>query len=197
VSKMSTLKPRLIQCCHCFGLFECPTRWNWGLGKHPFVCGEQCRKERRRIVLKKYKKSKKGIECEKRWRTNPKKKVIDKKARSSPLAKHKAVLRSWTRKQRNYHAWVADQNRLFRLRWRFTKSKILKFQPWRDWWSGHFKMGCSNCGKKSNETKLVLDHIIPRFHGGEDVFENFQILCQSCNGSKGYGKERTSSIWKK
>lgn len=39
--------------------------------------------------------------------------------------------------------------------------------------------GCDELGK------LSVDHIHPYVHGGEDVFENFQTLCKSCNSKKG------------
>ncbi len=41
---------------------------------------------------------------------------------------------------------------------------------------------CKHC----NITKtLSLDHIIPRSKGGLDEINNLQILCRSCNSSKG------------
>jgi 5-methylcytosine-specific restriction endonuclease McrA len=32
--------------------------------------------------------------------------------------------------------------------------------------------------------KLQLDHVHPRFHGGENTYENLVTACQSCNGAK-------------
>jgi len=32
---------------------------------------------------------------------------------------------------------------------------------------------------------LTRDHIIPKSKGGEDTIDNFQILCETCNTSKG------------
>jgi len=43
-------------------------------------------------------------------------------------------------------------------------------------------MYCSKCKK---ENTLSIDHIIPKSKDGEDILTNFQILCKSCNSSKG------------
>ena len=41
---------------------------------------------------------------------------------------------------------------------------------------------CKHCG---TDDKLTLDHIIPVSKGGEDKFDNLQVLCRSCNSIKG------------
>jgi hypothetical protein len=41
---------------------------------------------------------------------------------------------------------------------------------------------CKSCNSTEN---LSLDHIIPVSTGGEDELENLQVLCKSCNSSKG------------
>lgn len=45
----------------------------------------------------------------------------------------------------------------------------------------HFNM----CGEKDGELIVFTkDHIIPRFHGGADVMENYATLCFPCNQMK-------------
>lgn len=41
---------------------------------------------------------------------------------------------------------------------------------------------CKNCDSQEN---LAIDHIIPLSKGGSDDPENLQLLCKSCNSSKG------------
>lgn len=41
---------------------------------------------------------------------------------------------------------------------------------------------CVKCGKKE---KLEFDHIIPVVEGGSNTERNIQLLCESCNRSKG------------
>jgi site-specific DNA-methyltransferase (adenine-specific) len=44
---------------------------------------------------------------------------------------------------------------------------------------------CAGCGNDFNILNLEVDHIIPRAKGGGDYFENYQLLCGSCNRIKG------------
>ena len=41
---------------------------------------------------------------------------------------------------------------------------------------------CRNCGATDG---LVIDHIIPISKGGTNDLDNLQVLCGSCNSSKG------------
>lgn len=41
---------------------------------------------------------------------------------------------------------------------------------------------CQMCG---TEERLSVDHIVPRHLGGDDNLSNLQVLCISCNSSKG------------
>jgi len=52
-----------------------------------------------------------------------------------------------------------------------------------------YKFKCVNCESKNN---LTIDHIIPVSKGGTDDYSNLQILCKSCNSSKG---NKTEDEW--
>jgi 5-methylcytosine-specific restriction endonuclease McrA len=41
---------------------------------------------------------------------------------------------------------------------------------------------CKLCGTTKD---LTIDHIIPLSKGGDNILENYQILCRSCNSKKG------------
>ena len=50
---------------------------------------------------------------------------------------------------------------------------------------------CQMCG---TEERLTVDHIVPRVLGGDDNPSNLQVLCGSCNSSKGgrfFERDRT------
>jgi hypothetical protein len=38
----------------------------------------------------------------------------------------------------------------------------------------------------SNGKELTIDHIKPKYHGGEDSIDNYQIMCSQCNRLKGH-----------
>ena len=44
---------------------------------------------------------------------------------------------------------------------------------------------CNACGTKFDIWHLETDHIIPKAKGGGDYYENYQLLCGSCNKIKG------------
>jgi len=44
---------------------------------------------------------------------------------------------------------------------------------------------CNACGHDFNIWNLEIDHIIPKSKGGGDYYENYQLLCGSCNKIKG------------
>jgi site-specific DNA-methyltransferase (adenine-specific) len=44
---------------------------------------------------------------------------------------------------------------------------------------------CNACGKEFELRNLEIDHIIPKSKGGGDYYENYQLLCGSCNRIKG------------
>ena len=44
---------------------------------------------------------------------------------------------------------------------------------------------CNACGNEFDLWNLETDHIIPKVKGGGDYYENYQLLCSSCNRIKG------------
>jgi site-specific DNA-methyltransferase (adenine-specific) len=44
---------------------------------------------------------------------------------------------------------------------------------------------CNACGREFEIRDLEIDHIIPKTKGGGDYYENYQLLCGSCNRIKG------------
>ena len=44
---------------------------------------------------------------------------------------------------------------------------------------------CKACGEDFKIWNLEIDHIIPKSKGGGDYYENYQLLCGSCNKIKG------------
>jgi len=44
---------------------------------------------------------------------------------------------------------------------------------------------CNACGEEFKLWNLEIDHIIPKAKGGGDYYENYQLLCGSCNRIKG------------
>jgi len=44
---------------------------------------------------------------------------------------------------------------------------------------------CNACGAEFEIRHLEIDHIIPKSKGGGDYYENYQLLCGSCNRIKG------------
>lgn len=48
-----------------------------------------------------------------------------------------------------------------------------------------YNFACLRCGKNEPEIKLTPDHVKPLKQGGENIIDNIQPLCHSCNSSKG------------
>jgi site-specific DNA-methyltransferase (adenine-specific) len=44
---------------------------------------------------------------------------------------------------------------------------------------------CNGCGVSFEAWNLEIDHIIPKSKGGGSYYENYQLLCGSCNKMKG------------
>ena len=74
---------------------------------------------------------------------------------------------------------------------RLKKERLSKYEsPLREPISGHIRDQvwrrdegqCVKCGSKED---LEYDHIKPVSRGGKSTYRNLQLLCQSCNRSKG------------
>lgn len=48
------------------------------------------------------------------------------------------------------------------------------------------KQQCQYCGHYFPMDELNIDHVIPRFHGGGDSWENMVCSCIGCNSKKGH-----------
>lgn len=71
---------------------------------------------------------------------------------------------------------------LYRSRVPFSKRNILV----RD---GH---ACGYCGCR--QSKLTVDHILPKSRGGKDTFENCVACCRECNNRKGSKTPREAGM---
>lgn len=181
---------KLIPCLECKKAYRPNPHWHHKDG----LCSRECKLKRHNKIARAWDKTLKGIEAEKRWRLNPRKKVIDKKSRDKNKEKHIQRVLAF---QAQSEYFKREKVRLDRLR------RLLKYNksgPYREWWMKNVKKGCKVCGFKGIDGRgknLGFDHIYPRKRGGTDELKNLQILCAKHNSEKGWGRERTSSIWKK
>ncbi len=44
---------------------------------------------------------------------------------------------------------------------------------------------CQYCGKRLSESRLSLDHVVPRSRGGGSTWDNLVVACLGCNDRKG------------
>ena len=56
---------------------------------------------------------------------------------------------------------------------------------WRRAIKEHFDCQCVYCGKSYELHELTLDHVIPRYLGGETTTRNLVPSCRKCNQNKG------------
>jgi 5-methylcytosine-specific restriction endonuclease McrA len=134
------------------------------------LCSDECKKLAKSAVKARYKKTAKGVESENRWRKSPRKKSTDQKYYTSEKGRATAVRRQ-TRLLSN-NIYYLDRKRLGqRAEYRQMKSRIFAIHDC-----------CQNCGSKE---RLTIDHIKPMSLGGKHEPDNIQVLCLSCNASKG------------
>lgn len=174
-----------IICLNCKKLYHPNPHYNRKKGN----CSLECRRIWTNKTKAQYKKTKKGVESEKRWRLNPEKKIIDERYRRTEHAKKLNLLRVKKNIQKSEYT-QKERPRLMKL-YRLTRQN--KTGKYRIWWLKKTALGCARCGTK--ERKLTIDHIIPRIKGGSDEIKNLQVLCMKCNGEKGWGRKKESKIW--
>lgn len=63
--------------------------------------------------------------------------------------------------------------------WERLRRQALRAAHWR----------CSDCGcgvrgGKANESRPIVDHIVPRKQGGSDAMHNLRVLCLPCHNRK-------------
>lgn len=121
------------------------------------LCSPECKKSSRRIVIKNYKKTNKGIDSEGRWRKSETRKNSQIKYKQSE--KEKLLARNRSKM------------------WKLTRHGNLK-----EWFLKASSNGCNKCGDKRN---LSVDHIIPFHLSNDNSLSNLQVLCVPCNGEKG------------
>jgi len=56
---------------------------------------------------------------------------------------------------------------------------------WRRAIKEHFNCQCVYCGETYDLHDLTLDHVRPRFYGGETTTRNLVPACKRCNHDKG------------
>ena len=54
---------------------------------------------------------------------------------------------------------------------------------------------CFYCGKVLEYEHATLDHVIPKYKGGKDKWNNLVISCQKCNNNKGHKYLKETGIY--
>jgi 5-methylcytosine-specific restriction endonuclease McrA len=108
---------------------------------------------------------------------------------SNPLkikSERKRKLDVW-RRFKNTPKWRVNKSKVEHLRrQRVKNSKITLTEKEIDLLLKFQKNSCACCKRKfSDSLKYEIDHIIPVSKGGDLILENVQLLCKSCNCSKG------------
>lgn len=71
-----------------------------------------------------------------------------------------------------------EAKKLDDVRWKAIKDTFLTLAPLVDP-AGVAR--CNKCGRRADETRLDLHHIVPRSRGGKSDPDNARLLCRSCH----------------
>jgi len=176
------------------------------------LCSAECKSAAISRAKKKYKKTAKGAETNRRWVTSERCKENERGYRRQPRRRKLAVAATSRYLKRHPEAQERkraldrrygrsprgrDANRLASARYRKTEHgrvirRIAKarrrgasgsFSP-TEWAArlAEYDCKCAHCGATD---RLEIDHITPITLGGANTIENIQPLCRSCNASKG------------
>lgn len=186
-------------------------------------CSDDCKREAKRQTKKRYKNTKKGIECEMRWRNSDRKKEIDKKYRQSEKGRKKAVelqkrylennpeARERKRKRdREYGKSEKGREVNQKASYKYRKSQKGGIEHRKQKYMRRAlgeidkvylenllsKNICYYCGREINGKKTV-DHKIPVIKGGTNENENLVLSCVHCNTQKGDRTEDEYREWLK
>jgi len=86
----------------------------------------------------------------------------------------------WRKNNKDLMSFYANKRRIL-------KKEAGGFHTLKEWemLKKQYNYTCLCCNKSEPEIKITIDHIIPISKRGSDDIENIQLLCRSCNSSKG------------
>lgn len=138
------------------------------------ICSEKCRKEGKARARRKYRSSSKWKKRCQEWKKTRKGKECD--ARYRKGERGKANFKKAYEKYEEKNTWVTEANKRRRnLYIKCTRGSMKK------WWSSKKINGCEECREFKN---LCIFHIIPICNGGSDEKENLKCLCKKCCAEK-------------
>ena len=186
-------------------------------------CCDECKKEAIRQTKARYKKKKKGIASEMRWRNSEQKKITDKRYRQSEKGRKKAVELQKRYLENNPEAREKKRERdlLYRSEGRYKDSELRASAKYKKTEKGKFQrrkrkymsraLGkidadylaellrgniCYYCGCKITGNKTI-DHKMPIIKGGTNDNDNLVLACVRCNTQKGSKTEEEYREWLK